>query len=211
MGMQGIGGSVSSYAKIRALQSEAAEKAGPQAGAEASEPKRDRFEKQAQTKEAGIYEKPAPDKRDATVQQMMSEAQRQLESFRQLLQRMIVGQGQAANLSLFGMELQVTPEDSARAAASIAEGGAFSVDAVATRILDMAKALSGGDASKIELLRHAVEKGFEAAGVELGGELPDISQRTYDEVMRRFDAWEEESKPETPREDRPAPEAALAE
>ena len=61
-------------------------------------------------------------------------------------------------------------------------------------IMDMAKALSGGDASKIEELRKAVEKGFKAAGVELGGKLPSISQNTYTEVMKRFDDWANESK-----------------
>ena len=60
--------------------------------------------------------------------------------------------------------------------------------------MDMAKALSGGDASKIEELRKAVEKGFKAAGVELGGKLPSISQNTYTEVMKRFDDWANESK-----------------
>ena len=59
--------------------------------------------------------------------------------------------------------------------------------------MDMAKALSGGDPSKIETLRKAVEKGFKAAGVELGGKLPSISQQTYTEVMKRFDDWANES------------------
>lgn len=82
--------------------------------------------------------------------------------------------------------------DPLKAAASIAPGGEYSVDAVATRIFDMAKSLSGGDSSKISLLRDAVKKGFEAAGAELGGKLPSISTETYNEVMKRFDDWENE-------------------
>ena len=93
----------------------------------------------------------------------------------------------------FGMDLYVTPEQSRQAAESIAEGGEYSVDAVAGRIMDMAKALSGGDPSKIDTLRTAVQKGFQAAGVELGGELPSICGQTYDEVMKRFDEWEQEA------------------
>ncbi|MDF2948837.1 MAG: uncharacterized protein K0R07_858, partial [Sedimentibacter sp.] len=72
--------------------------------------------------------------------------------------------------------------------------GEYSVDAVATRIMDMAKALSGSDKSKIPLLKDAVKKGFEAAGLELNGGagLPEICNKTYDEIMKRFDEWEKE-------------------
>lgn len=112
-----------------------------------------------------------------------------VESFNKMIQSMVVKQGQASNLKLFGMDLFVTPEQSAQAAASIAEGGEYSINAVADRIMNMAYALSGGDSSKIELLRNAVEKGFEAAGAVFGGELPEISQQTHTEVMKRFDDW----------------------
>lgn len=67
----------------------------------------------------------------------------------------------------------------------------WGIDAVATRIMDMAVSLSGGDSSKLETLRNAVTKGFEQAGVQFGKELPDISQNTYKEVMKRFDYWKE--------------------
>ena len=117
-----------------------------------------------------------------------------MESFQQMLKSMIVKQGEKSNLTLFGMDLNVTPADSQRAAAAIAEGGEYSVDAVATRILDMAKALSGGDMSKLSELRSAVEKGFKAAGMEMGGKLPSICNDTYNEVMKRFDEWEKEGK-----------------
>ena len=130
---------------------------------------------------------------DAQVQQLKDEQAQRMERFIQMLQSMVVKQGQRSNLTLFGMDLYVTPEQSRQAAESIAEGGEYSVDAVAGRIMDMAKALSGGDPSKIDTLRTAVQKGFQAAGVELGGELPSICGQTYDEVMKRFDEWEQEA------------------
>lgn len=81
---------------------------------------------------------------------------------------------------------------SVEAAQSTAEGESdWGIDAVATRIMDMAVSLSGGDSSKLETLRSAVEKGFKQAGVAFGKELPDISQNTYKEVMKRFDYWKE--------------------
>ena len=37
-------------------------------------------------------------------------------------------------------------------------------------------------------------KGFKEAEKAWGGKLPEISQKTYDEVLKRFDEWENESK-----------------
>lgn len=70
----------------------------------------------------------------------------------------------------------------------------WGVDAVATRILDFAKSLAGGDDSKIDMLRSAVEKGFKEAEKAWGGQLPGISQRTYDKIMQGFDEWKNPSK-----------------
>lgn len=83
---------------------------------------------------------------------------------------------------------QDTPETAAKA---IAKDGAWGVDAVATRLLDMAVSLSGGDTSKIAALRGAVEEGFKAAEKVLGGTLPGVCQETYAETMKRFDYWEQ--------------------
>lgn len=66
----------------------------------------------------------------------------------------------------------------------------YGVNAVATRIMDMAISLSGGDTSKIETLKNAVIKGFEEAGAAFGAKLPDVCDKTYDEIMKRFDYWE---------------------
>lgn len=81
---------------------------------------------------------------------------------------------------------QDTPETAAQA---ISKDGEWGVNAVATRLLDMAVSLSGGDISKIAELRSAVEAGFKAAGDVTGGELPGICQDTYTETMTRFDYW----------------------
>lgn len=131
------------------------------------------------------------------VQQLMSDAEARANNMTKMIQSMIVKQGQKSNLRLFGMDLFVTPEQSAQAAKSLEPGGEHSVDAVAGRIMDMAKALSGGDPSKIDKLQNAVIKGFKAAGVELGGKLPDISNQTYNEVMKRFDDWKNEANKST--------------
>lgn len=128
------------------------------------------------------------------VNKLIAENEKRINDFKETIRSMIVKQGEASNLTLFGRKLNVSVEDSQKAAASIAEDGEYSVDAVATRIMDMAKALSGGDKTKISLLRDSVIKGFEAAGLEFNGGagLPEICSRTYDEIMIRFDEWEKE-------------------
>lgn len=86
-------------------------------------------------------------------------------------------------------EVATNPED---AKAAISEGGAWSVDAVATRIFDLATAIAGDDPEKLSQMKAAVEKGFEQAGMtwkDATGQskLPDISNQTYNEIMNRFD------------------------
>lgn len=79
-----------------------------------------------------------------------------------------------------------TPEAAAEA---ISENGNWGVNAVATRLIDMAINLSGGDMSKISMLREAVQKGFAQVGkLE---DLPEVCQQTYHEVMKRFDYLEQ--------------------
>lgn len=74
---------------------------------------------------------------------------------------------------------------------SIYDDPNFGVDAMATKLMDMAISLSGGDSSKAETLVNAVRKGFEMAEKAWGGELPGVCQATLDEVEKRFDYWKE--------------------
>lgn len=128
------------------------------------------------------------------INRLIADNEKRINDFKETIRKMIAKQGEASNLTLFGQRLNVSVEDSEKAAAAIAEGGEYSVDAVATRIIDMAKALSAGDKSKISLLKDAIIKGFEAAGLEFNGGsgLPEICTQTYDEIMKRFDEWENE-------------------
>ena len=90
----------------------------------------------------------------------------------------------------FGMpEVATNPEDAAKA---VAEGGDWSVDAVSTRIFDLATAIAGDDPEKLSAMRAAVEEGFKQAGAAWTNatglqDMPEITQNTYDEIMSRFD------------------------
>jgi ClpP class serine protease len=81
-----------------------------------------------------------------------------------------------------------TPEEAAEA---VGEGGAYSVDSVATRIMDMATAIAGGDPDKLRQMQSAVEEGFKQAGLvwkdAMGqDEMPQITKDTQNEITNRF-------------------------
>ena len=86
-------------------------------------------------------------------------------------------------------EVATNPEDAAKA---IAPGGAWSVDAVSTRVFDLASIIAGNDPEKLSQMRAAVEEGFKQAGAvwkDTTGQdnMPEISKQTYNEIMSRFD------------------------
>ncbi len=126
------------------------------------------------------------------VQELIADSEKRVAEFEEMIRSMIADQSGKYNLVYKGQKLYVSPEESAKAQAAIAPGGEYSVEAVAGRIMDMAKALSGGDPSKIDELKKAVIQGFKEAEKAFGSALPQISRDTYDEVMKRFDQWEKE-------------------
>jgi hypothetical protein len=79
---------------------------------------------------------------------------------------------------------ELTPDEAQQ---KIADGGEQSPDAVAKRILDFVKGFATGDPGRAELLRDAVEQGFEEAGAAWGSRLPDISYQTMDLVRKGLD------------------------
>ena len=81
----------------------------------------------------------------------------------------------------------VDPATKAQAQADIAEDGYWGVGQTSDRIIQFATALTGGDPDKIEAMRDAFKKGYVQAEKTWGGSLPEISQKTYDAVMEKFD------------------------
>jgi hypothetical protein len=79
---------------------------------------------------------------------------------------------------------ELTPE---QAQAQIAEGGPWSPEAVSKRILDFVKAFDTGDQARRDLLRDAVERGYEEAEAAWGSKLPDISKETMKLVRKGLD------------------------
>ncbi len=158
------------------------------------------------------------------VMQMINESEQQVKSIRKLFESLVLKQGQKSILAngsdktekteksdnseldkVYGDimsvvngirngSVQVDEETRLKAQEDISEDGYYGVKNTSGRILDFAKAISGGDPSKIEKLRDAVKKGFDAVEKMWGDELPQISKSTYDAVMKGFDDWANESK-----------------
>ena len=134
------------------------------------------------------------------INKLKADAEARTSQLRSLVEKMIAGQGNAIGKSddiwsfLRTGNFTVDAETKAQAQKDIAEDGYWGVEKTSSRILDFAKALSGGDPDKIEELKNAFKKGFEQATKTWGDKLPDISQRTYEATLKKFDDWAEESK-----------------
>lgn len=76
-----------------------------------------------------------------------------------------------------------------KAVSDISEDGYYGVKQTSERILNFAKALTGGDSSKIEEMRKSIEKAFSDVRKMFGGKLPEISEKTYDAIMKGLDEW----------------------
>ncbi|MCR4798047.1 MAG: hypothetical protein K5853_06305 [Lachnospiraceae bacterium] len=133
--------------------------------------------------------------RSAIVNQMKADMESQTQQLLEIVRKSISGQGKAIGNAdemwrfLADGDFTVDAATKKQAQADIAEDGYWGVEKTSDRILDFAKALSGGDTSKAEKLVEAFKQGFEEATKAWGKELPDISKRTYDAVLEKFEAW----------------------
>lgn len=135
----------------------------------------------------------------ALVAKLKADAEQQTSQLRSLVEKMMTKQGTAiANADsiwsfLAKGDFTVDAATKAQAQADIAEDGYWGVEQTSDRILDFAKALSGNDPEKADLLLDAFKKGFGDATKSWGSKLPDISQRTYDAVVEKFENWKNSS------------------
>lgn len=133
------------------------------------------------------------------INKLKADAEARTAQLRSLVEKMMLGQGNAYGQAndiwkfLASGEYTVDPATKAQAQADIAEDGYWGVNQTSDRIIDFATALTGGDPDKIEEMREAFKQGFEQAKETWGGELPEISQKTYDAVMEKFDKLAEEA------------------
>lgn len=165
--------------------------------------------KKPQEESGVIYEKSSDDKtvtkktNHALVAKLKADAEQRTAQLRSLVEKMMAKQGQTIGKAddmwrfLADGNFTVDAATKAQAQADIAEDGYWGVEQTSDRIVDFAKALSGNDPEKADMLLDAFKKGFEEATKSWGKKLPEISQRTYDAVVEKFDAWKNGGTAET--------------
>jgi len=132
----------------------------------------------------------------AAIEKLWKDTNHAAEAVRKLVQSMLgkqdeTGQGFWAIRASGKYTLSET--DRAQAQELIGEDGFFGVKQTTARIMDFAKALvgEGADEKRIELMRTAVQKGFNEVARMFGGfdRLPDVTKQTYEAIMKAFDEW----------------------
>lgn len=157
-------------------------------------------------KEAVVYEKGDVEEKvgqykidQEKIDKIKGEFNQNVNAFREMVREMFEKQGINVEELIKRLEdgekleLEIDQEVIDKAKENVSEDGYFGVEKTAKRILDFAKAISGGNPEKIGLLKDAFIEGYEEAKEIFGGELPEISEKTYEKVMEGFDEWEKES------------------
>lgn len=152
----------------------------------------DKFEK-SEVKTDATYKKPKfkPDKE--TIASIKAEVDQMHSNLRSMVEKLLKSQGMTfKDLKIDGEDIEIDDVTRAEAQEAIGEGGELSIENVSDRLVDFAKAISGGDKSKISLMRDSIKEGFKQAEKAFGGTLPDISYETLDRAMEKLDAWDNE-------------------
>lgn len=162
------------------------------------------------TAESGVVYEPSSTTEAATTQKtyksdpnliakLKADAEARTAQLRSLVEQMMGKQANAYGNAndiwkfLASGNYTVDPATKAQAQADIAEDGYWGVEQTSDRIIDFANALTGGDPDKLEEMRDAFLKGYKQAEKTWGGKLPEISKKTYDAVLEKFDKLAEEA------------------
>lgn len=127
------------------------------------------------------------------VAKLKADSDARISQMKSLVEQMISKQGQTLGKTdsiwsfLASGNFTVDAATKAQAQKDIADDGYWGVEQTSSRIVDFATALAGSDPKQLEKMRDAFKKGFDNATSTWGKSLPDISQRTYQAVMDKFD------------------------
>lgn len=156
----------------------------------------------SETNKADTYQKKASmsaAERKALVQKLKADSEKRMENFRELVEKMFLQQGKKFTdtddmwKALAKGDFTVDAETAAQAKEDISEDGYWGVEQTSQRIFDFAQSLSGGDEDKMEEMLEAFKKGFKQATKSWGQDLPEISQNTYDAVLKKFEDYKKSS------------------
>lgn len=182
-----------------------------------SKEKKEKDTSAASSKDGVVYEKSSNNASTSTVkksyttnsalvEQLKADQEKQQQNLLAIVQKTLnsqvtkFGQANSGIISTDDMwkflasgNFEVDAETKAQAQKDIADDGYWGVSQTSERILDFANALTGGDPDQIEKMRNAFLKGYKQAQKTWGGELPEISKKTYQAVLDGFDKMAEEA------------------
>jgi len=185
MSVNGVSSSTNAYAAYSSTAAKPAKQAEPA----------------AKTNDTGVVYEPSSaskmsdSERAALVQKLKADVESRTNQLTDLVHQMISKQGNAFGQAndiwkfLAKGDFTVDAQTKAQAQADIAEDGYWGVKQTSDRIFDFAMALAGDDEEKMQEMKSAFEKGFKMAEKKWGGELPEISQQTFDAVNKKFDDY----------------------
>ena len=141
-------------------------------------------------------EKKQPVKYDAaTIEKMKAAAEMKTAQLRSLVEKMLLKQGQKFTTlaDAFDMikegTIEVDDETAAEAAKEVADDGYWGVEQTSERMFSFAKALAGNDPTKADSMLDALQKGYDEAAKQWGGELPEICQKTLEATKKKLTDW----------------------
>lgn len=124
------------------------------------------------------------------INKLWAQANRATQNLRDMVEKLLKSQGKSFNDVLSGKE-ELIVDEKTRAAAqqAISENGECGVQAVSDNIVAFAKAISNNNPEMYDKLMSAIDEGFAQAEKAFGGELPEICQKTREEVSRKMEEW----------------------
>lgn len=131
----------------------------------------------------------------ATIEKMKAEAEMKTAQLRSLVEKMLLKQGQKFTTlaDAFDMikegTIEVDDETAAEAAKEVADDGYWGVEQTSERLFSFAKALAGNDPTKADSMMEALQKGYDQAAEQWGGELPEICQKTLEATRKKLTDW----------------------
>jgi len=138
------------------------------------------YEKSANKIDASLLIKQSKDQIDGRfsemVRNMISEQRGAIDKYNQTITDILNGK----------KSLKEAAEEAAK---ELSEDGYWGVKQTSDRIFSFAKALTGGDSSKMPAMLDAFKKGYEQATGTWGKDLPNISKKTYEAVEDKFNQW----------------------
>jgi len=127
----------------------------------------------------------------AHLDALKKQSEEYLGPFKTFIDKLIARQQELIERGLDESIIPLEEDDVVKLSEMISENGEFGSNKTAERIVAFAKEIFGGDKSKIDQIKDAIDKEF-AAVQTIMGDIPSISQKTHDEVIKKLDKWANE-------------------